>query len=109
MEHSDIQPAISPLRCETSIFTLKVWPMGVTSTVSRLPITVKVVPVASSEEEGHREQQQQGEPEEERSQQQSCQTQGEEEAARTGDVCVYTTLIHPDIRAVIDNYIVDCA
>lgn len=78
--------------------------MGVTSTVSRLPITVKVVPVASSEEEGHREQQQQGEPEEAQSQQQSCQTQGEEEAARTGDVCVYTTLIQYDIHAVIDNY-----
>ncbi|XP_049610973.1 zinc finger protein 341 isoform X1 [Syngnathus scovelli] len=31
--------------------THKVWPMGVASTVSRLPITVKVVPVAANEEE----------------------------------------------------------
>uniref|UniRef100_A0A671YQX5 Zinc finger protein 341 n=1 Tax=Sparus aurata TaxID=8175 RepID=A0A671YQX5_SPAAU len=32
--------------------THKVWPMGVASTVSRLPITVKVVPMSSNEEEG---------------------------------------------------------
>ncbi|XP_028439007.1 zinc finger protein 341, partial [Perca flavescens] len=61
--------------------THKVWPMGVASTVSRLPITVKVVPVSSNEGEGGGEQQQQrqqGEPEEEGSQQQNCQTQTEE-------------------------------
>uniref|UniRef100_UPI0037E78C8E zinc finger protein 341 isoform X2 n=1 Tax=Semicossyphus pulcher TaxID=241346 RepID=UPI0037E78C8E len=64
--------------------THKVWPMGVASTVSRLPITVKVVPVSSQEEEGGREQQQQGEPEEvEGSQQQNSRTQAEEEAAQT--------------------------
>lgn len=62
--------------------------MGVTSTVSRLPITVKVVPVSSNEEEGGGEQQQRGEPEEERSQQQNSQTQGGEEAAQTGDICL---------------------
>ncbi|CAM9098855.1 unnamed protein product, partial [Lampetra planeri] len=41
--------------------THKVWPMGVASTVSRLPVTVKVVPVLASEEEttGDRQQQQQ--------------------------------------------------
>uniref|UniRef100_A0A3Q3XC08 C2H2-type domain-containing protein n=1 Tax=Mola mola TaxID=94237 RepID=A0A3Q3XC08_MOLML len=32
--------------------THKVWPMGVTSTVSRSPITVKVLPMSSSEEDG---------------------------------------------------------
>ncbi|CAJ1055295.1 zinc finger protein 341 [Xyrichtys novacula] len=67
--------------------THKVWPMGVASTVSRLPITVKVVPVSSNEEEGVRkqqeQQQQQGEPEEEGSQQQSGQRREEEEAAQT--------------------------
>ncbi|XP_041801725.1 zinc finger protein 341 isoform X2 [Chelmon rostratus] len=65
--------------------THKVWPMGVASTVSRLPITVKVIPVSSNEEEGggEQQQQQQGEPEEEVSQQQSSQTQAEEEAAQT--------------------------
>uniref|UniRef100_A0A8D3C718 C2H2-type domain-containing protein n=1 Tax=Scophthalmus maximus TaxID=52904 RepID=A0A8D3C718_SCOMX len=39
--------------------THKVWPLGVASSVSRLPVTVKVVPVLSSEEEGGGEQQQQ--------------------------------------------------
>lgn len=62
--------------------------MGVTSTVSRLPITVKVVPVSSNEEQGGGEQQQQGELEEERSQQQNSQTQGDEAAAQTGDMCL---------------------
>uniref|UniRef100_A0A665X479 C2H2-type domain-containing protein n=1 Tax=Echeneis naucrates TaxID=173247 RepID=A0A665X479_ECHNA len=37
--------------------THKVWPMGVASTVSRLPVTVKVVPVSSNVEEGGGEQQ----------------------------------------------------
>uniref|UniRef100_A0A7N6FJ99 C2H2-type domain-containing protein n=1 Tax=Anabas testudineus TaxID=64144 RepID=A0A7N6FJ99_ANATE len=37
--------------------THKVWPMGVASTVSRLPITVKVVPLTSNEEEGGGDQQ----------------------------------------------------
>lgn len=64
---------------------LKVWPMGVASTVSRLPITVKVVPMSSNEEEEGREQQrQQGEAEGE-SQQQSTQTQRENETAHTGN------------------------
>uniref|UniRef100_A0A8C4DEN9 Zinc finger protein 341 n=1 Tax=Dicentrarchus labrax TaxID=13489 RepID=A0A8C4DEN9_DICLA len=54
--------------------THKVWPMGVASTVSRLPITVKVVSMSSNEEEGSGEQQQ-GEPEEEGSQQQNSQVQ----------------------------------
>lgn len=62
--------------------------MGVASTVSRLPITVKVVPVSSNAEEGGREQQQQGEPEEEGPQQQNSQTQAEEEAAQTGNICL---------------------
>ncbi|KAM9751842.1 zinc finger protein 341 [Menidia menidia] len=35
--------------------THKVWPMNVASTVSRLPITVKVVPLASSQEEEEEE------------------------------------------------------
>lgn len=66
--------------------------MGVTSTVSRIPITVKVLPVPSSGEEGGGEQQpqqppqQQGEAEEaESQQQQNSQTQGDEEAAHTGN------------------------
>ncbi|XP_026223069.1 zinc finger protein 341 isoform X2 [Anabas testudineus] len=64
--------------------THKVWPMGVASTVSRLPITVKVVPLTSNEEEGGGEQQQQpGEQEEEGPPQQTSQTQAEEEAAQT--------------------------
>lgn len=72
----------------TTVFTLKVWPMGVASTVSRLPITVKVVPMSSNEEEGGGEQQQQGEVEEEGSQQPNIQTQAEEEAAaQTGNTC----------------------
>lgn len=66
--------------------------MGVASTVSRLPITVKVVPVSSNEEEGNGEQQQQqqqqGEPEEAGSQQPNSQTQAEEEAAQTGNMCL---------------------
>ncbi|XP_034447620.1 zinc finger protein 341 isoform X2 [Hippoglossus hippoglossus] len=63
--------------------THKVWPMGVASTVSRLPVTVKVVPVSSSEQERGGEQQR-GEQEEEGPQQQTpCQTQAEEEAAQT--------------------------
>ncbi|XP_039869563.1 zinc finger protein 341 isoform X2 [Simochromis diagramma] len=41
--------------------THKVWPMSVASTVSRLPITVKVVPVPPSEEEEGGEQQQESE------------------------------------------------
>ncbi|KAM3618582.1 uncharacterized protein V6R79_021960 [Siganus canaliculatus] len=61
--------------------THKVWPMGVASTVSRLPITVKVVPVVANEEEGSGDQQLPGEAEEDGSQQQSSQTQAEEEAA----------------------------
>lgn len=67
--------------------------MGVTSTVSRIPITVKVLPVPSNGEEGGGEQQpqqppqQQGEAEEAESQQQqqNSQTQGDEEAAHTGN------------------------
>ncbi|XP_030589797.1 zinc finger protein 341 isoform X2 [Archocentrus centrarchus] len=60
--------------------THKVWPMSVASTVSRLPITVKVVPVSPSEEEGGGgEQMQQSERDEEGPQQQGCQqTQAEE-------------------------------
>ncbi|XP_038579477.1 zinc finger protein 341 [Micropterus salmoides] len=63
--------------------THKVWPMGVASTVSRLPITVKVVPVSSNDDEGGREQEQPGEPEEEGAQQQNNQTQAEEETDQT--------------------------
>lgn len=73
--------------------------MGVASTVSRLPITVKVVPVSSHEEEGGGEQPPpQEEPEEEGSQQQDSQTQDEEEAAQTGNIC----FIHQNIWNVND-------
>lgn len=58
--------------------------MGVANTVSRLPITVKVVPMLSNEEEGGREGQEQGEVEAE-SQEQNSQTQREEETAHAGD------------------------
>ncbi|XP_057684263.1 zinc finger protein 341 isoform X2 [Corythoichthys intestinalis] len=44
--------------------THKVWPMGVASTVSRLPITVKVVPAATDEDEASGYQQKQCEQEE---------------------------------------------
>lgn len=63
---------------------LKVWPMGVASTVSRLPITVKVVPMSSNEEKGGRELQHQCEVEG-GSQQQNSQTQREEESVHTGN------------------------
>lgn len=58
--------------------------MGVANTVSRLPITVKVVPMLSNEEGGGREGQQQGEVEAE-SQEQNSQTQREEETAHAGN------------------------
>uniref|UniRef100_A0A673BGZ1 Zinc finger protein 341 n=1 Tax=Sphaeramia orbicularis TaxID=375764 RepID=A0A673BGZ1_9TELE len=61
--------------------THKVWPMGVASTVSRLPVTVKVVPVSSNEGDGN-EEQEQGEQEEE-PQQQASQSQAEEETCQT--------------------------
>lgn len=65
---------------------LKVWPMGVASTVSRLPITVKVVPVSSNEEEeGREQQQQQQQGEVEGESQQNTQTQGENGTAHTGN------------------------
>ncbi|XP_034029191.1 zinc finger protein 341 isoform X2 [Thalassophryne amazonica] len=61
--------------------THKVWPMGVASSVSRLPITVKVVPVPPSEEEGSGERRHEGDQEEdeeeEEPQQQSCQIENE--------------------------------
>lgn len=81
-----MNPVKTANKLTEAYFFLKVWPMGAANTVSRLPITVKVVPVSSNEEEGGREQQQQqqGEPEEEGSQQQSNQSQGEEEAVQTG-------------------------
>ncbi|CAN9515837.1 unnamed protein product [Ophioblennius macclurei] len=56
--------------------THKVWPMGVASTVSRLPITVKVVPVSANEEEGGGAQQHGGEED-------GGPQRGEEEAAQT--------------------------
>ncbi|XP_029689469.1 zinc finger protein 341 isoform X1 [Takifugu rubripes] len=62
--------------------THKVWPMGVASTVARLPITMKVVPMSSNEEEGGRKQPQQGDVEGE-TQQQNTPTQREEETAHT--------------------------
>ena len=75
------------------IFTFKVWPMNVASTVSRLPVTVKMVPVSSSEEEGGGEQQQQGEREEEGPQQHSSQqTHAEQESAQTGDKNTWKSL-----------------
>lgn len=63
--------------------------MGAASTVSRLPVTVKVVPLSSNEEEsGGEQQQQQGEQEEDVPQQQSSQTHTEDEASQTGRVFV---------------------
>ncbi|KAG7280833.1 hypothetical protein CRUP_010815 [Coryphaenoides rupestris] len=68
--------------------THKVWPLGMESSVFRLPITVKVVPVPTNEEtEGGEKQQQQQEQEEEVSGQQNSQSQIEredEEQSRTG-------------------------
>uniref|UniRef100_A0A674PMH0 Zinc finger protein 341 n=1 Tax=Takifugu rubripes TaxID=31033 RepID=A0A674PMH0_TAKRU len=64
--------------------THKVWPMGVASTVARLPITMKVVPMSSNEEEGGRKQPQQGDVEGE-TQQQNTPTQREEETAHTAN------------------------
>ncbi|KAG7281595.1 hypothetical protein CRUP_010070 [Coryphaenoides rupestris] len=67
--------------------THKVWPLGMESSVFRLPITVKVVPVPTNEEtEGGEKQQQQQEQEEEVSGQQNSQSQIEredEEQSRT--------------------------
>ncbi|XP_017266707.1 zinc finger protein 341 isoform X2 [Kryptolebias marmoratus] len=65
--------------------THKVWPMSVASTVSRLPLTVKVVPVSASEEERDGEQQQQKQAErDENGPQQHCsqQTRAEQESTR---------------------------
>lgn len=80
---------IIPLCVMQQLSVLKVWPMGVASTVSRLPVTVKVVPVSANEEEGGgtQQQQQQGEQEQEEGpqQQQTSQTQAEEAAAQTGN------------------------
>ncbi|XP_029012323.1 zinc finger protein 341 isoform X2 [Betta splendens] len=82
--------------------THKVWPMGAASTVSRLPVTVKVVPLSSNEEEsGGEQQQQQGEQEEEVPQQQRSQTQTEDEASQTesaGDLeeCVTEARADPE-------------
>ncbi|XP_068189192.1 zinc finger protein 341 isoform X2 [Antennarius striatus] len=73
--------------------THKVWPMGVASTVSRLPITVKVVPVASNEEEGNG-QQQQGAPEKEGSQHHGSQTQTEDAATETPVELETVTEVH---------------
>ncbi|KAM6924927.1 zinc finger protein 341 [Xenentodon cancila] len=60
--------------------THKVWPMSVASTVSRLPITVKVVPVSSNEEERGGEQQQQQAEHDEEAQQQAEHESGQAEA-----------------------------
>lgn len=86
---------IKPLRVMQQLSVLKVWPMGVASTVSRLPVTVKMVPVSANEEEdgggggGGTQHQQQGEQEQEEGpqQQQTNQTQAEEAAAQTGNGC----------------------
>ncbi|KAJ0064692.1 hypothetical protein NL108_011780, partial [Boleophthalmus pectinirostris] len=55
--------------------THKVWPMGAASTVSRSPVTVKVVPMLSHDEGSNDEQQQQTEQEGEEPQQQNNQSQ----------------------------------
>ncbi|KAF6728042.1 Zinc finger protein 341 [Oryzias melastigma] len=60
--------------------THKVWPMSVASTVSRLPITVKVVPVSANEKEGGGASQQQIDGNEDGSQQSQSEQQ-EAEAA----------------------------
>ncbi|CAL8253643.1 unnamed protein product [Arctogadus glacialis] len=64
--------------------THKVWPLGMDASVSRQPITVKVVPVSTNEEEEEgvekqQQQQQQQQQEEEQSEQQNSQSQMEEE------------------------------
>ncbi|XP_037540309.1 zinc finger protein 341 [Nematolebias whitei] len=64
--------------------THKVWPMSVASTVSRLPIAVKVVPVSTREEKRVEEQQKRAERDEDGSQRHlSQQTQAEQESAQT--------------------------
>lgn len=59
--------------------------MSVASTVSRLPITVKVVPVSCNEEERDGERQQQDEVDEEGPQQENSQ-QREAESTHTGNL-----------------------
>ncbi|XP_068606382.1 zinc finger protein 341 [Brachionichthys hirsutus] len=78
--------------------THKVWPMGVASTVSRLPITVKVVQAASNEEEGNgrRRRQQRVAPEEEESQRHNSQTQTEEEPTDAAVEPDAATEVHAD-------------
>ncbi|XP_041860773.1 zinc finger protein 341 [Melanotaenia boesemani] len=64
--------------------THKVWPMSVASTVSRLPVTVKMVPMSSSEEEGGGGEQQLGARDEVELQQHSSQqNQGDQESVQT--------------------------
>ncbi|CAL8238666.1 unnamed protein product [Lota lota] len=70
--------------------THKVWPLGMDTSVSRQPITVKVVPLLTNEEEEGVEKQQQQRQEEEQAGQQNSQSQmeeeeeeGEEEQSRT--------------------------
>ncbi|KAM4737182.1 zinc finger protein 341 [Anableps anableps] len=76
--------------------THKVWPMSVANTVSRLPITVKVVPVSFIEEERIGEQQKQGD----RDQDGPQQTQAEQESAQTeAPEKEATTETEPDLTA----------
>lgn len=76
---------------------VQVWPMGVSGAVSRIPITVRVVPAPSNGEEvggeqqpPQQQQQQQGEAEEagpqQQQQQHNSQSHGEEEEAQRGTV-----------------------
>lgn len=77
--------------------------MGVASTVSRLPITVKVVPVTTDEEEGHGEEQQPGEQEEEGPQQQHNQMRAAEDATQTGNICsTNPCLLHHDLCCEVE-------
>uniref|UniRef100_A0A8C6WY91 Zinc finger protein 341 n=1 Tax=Neogobius melanostomus TaxID=47308 RepID=A0A8C6WY91_9GOBI len=64
--------------------THKVWPMGTSSTVSRSPVTVKVVPMSSQEEDGNGDQQQ-TEPEGEEPPTQSIPPHCEEQEGQTED------------------------
>nr|XP_015824058.2 zinc finger protein 341 isoform X1 [Nothobranchius furzeri] len=60
--------------------THKVWPMSVASSVSRLPVTVKVVPASAGEEGRGGEQQKGGDTDEDGSQHQTGQEQESEQA-----------------------------
>uniref|UniRef100_A0A1A7WSH4 Zinc finger protein 341 n=2 Tax=Iconisemion striatum TaxID=60296 RepID=A0A1A7WSH4_9TELE len=74
--------------------THKVWPMSVASSVSRLPVTVKVVPASAGEEGRGGEQQKGSETDEDGSQQETGQEQESEQTEAPGELEENVTEAH---------------